>query len=152
MPSHIQLELFKRLDKMTSAFLGLTCKKLWKIHYETHGKVTLADMAGGCLPQKLFEIVVRYGKKNVFFPKPRLISQWMGPRYFYNFVSQKFWPIEEERAFYHQFQCPRELWEGEDCEKCKRFTEERRLFEMRKQQYLEIGEIGPELLDPHPVW
>lgn len=44
LPPELQLEIFERLHAVSSACLGLTCKKFYAIHWNIHGKVQIFDM------------------------------------------------------------------------------------------------------------
>jgi hypothetical protein len=94
MPPEICKELFKHLDVTTSVCLGLTCRKMYSIHYEDKGKVDLwFKFSGGEFPQRIID---KKGRQVILID---LITNWMGPQFFYSWEERRFVPIEGKRKY-----------------------------------------------------
>ncbi|KAE9382030.1 hypothetical protein N431DRAFT_458571 [Stipitochalara longipes BDJ] len=112
LPAELHLEVFKHLEVCTSVCIGLTCKKMWEIHYNIHGKVSLGWLA---FIHEPLEVDMPDGRT---FDVGHLIEDWMGPRYFWHFVSHTFRPITEKPAFDHLFKCHRHFEGPGACDIC----------------------------------
>ena len=96
MPVEMHLELFKCLDEAQSVCVGLTCRKLYSLHYSIHGKVELhyhRYYIGGGVYMRLTEDA----DGNAHYLAV-LIRDWMGPEYFYPFCARCFERTEKDKA------------------------------------------------------
>ncbi|KAH8676419.1 hypothetical protein BGZ60DRAFT_402582 [Tricladium varicosporioides] len=80
LPTELHLQIFSLLRPSESVLLGLTCKKFYNMHWNTHGSVFIATSLYSISNPRSWEMILMY----------HLLESWMGKDYKFDLRLGKF--------------------------------------------------------------
>lgn len=95
LPGSLQVKIMRYLDPCTSMCVGLTCKKLWRIHRSRYTKVMLRN----CIYRVEYRDADGVRQLEERISLFSLLRNWMGPGYTYSYWIEKYVRREVDPLF-----------------------------------------------------